>query len=145
VELSLVIQRNNKKTKNGEMQMIRGIGVDTVNILEMENMLRRITEGAVEKIYTAEELAASRRVYNASEYLATRFAAKEAVFKAVAHLLEKGHFDLRIVETLNHDDGSPYVNTDNGLADILKRAGVGNILISITTEGNLATAFVVAE
>jgi holo-[acyl-carrier protein] synthase len=130
---------------SGEMQMIRGIGVDTVNILEIDDMLRRITEGAIGKIFTAEELASSRRAYNASEYLATRFAAKEAVFKAVAPLLEKGHFDLRIVETLNHDDGSPYVNFNNGLTDILKRAGVGNILISITTEGNLATAFVVAE
>jgi holo-[acyl-carrier protein] synthase len=125
--------------------LIRGIGVDTVNILELDDMLRRITEGAVEKIYTTEELATSRRIFNASEYLATRFAAKEAVFKAVAPLLEKGYFDMRIVETLNHDDGSPYVNSNNGLNDILKRAGVGNILISITTEGNLATAFVVAE
>ena len=125
--------------------MIRGIGIDMVNILEVEELLGRITKGTVEKIYTAKELEASCKVYHVSEYLASRFAAKEAVFKAVAPLLDNHYFDLRIVETLNRDDGSPYVNTNNGLADILKRAGVGNILISITTDGNLVTAFAVAE
>ena len=125
--------------------MIRGIGVDMVNMTELDAMLKRLAEGAITRIFTAQELASSRCDSNALEYLATRFAAKEAVYKAVAPLLEYEPFDMRIVETRNRADGSPYVDFGNGLSDVLKRAGVDNLLISITTEGNLATAFVIAE
>ena len=125
--------------------MIRGIGVDTVSIPELDAMLKRLTDGAIKRIFSTEELAASRNVRDASEYLATRFAAKEAVYKAVAPLLEGEPFDMRMVETRNRADGSPYVNSNDGLDDVLKRAGISHLLISITTEGNLATAFVIAE
>ena len=125
--------------------MIRGIGVDTVSIPELDAMLKRLTDGAIKRIFSTEELAASRNVRDASEYLATRFAVKEAVYKAVAPLLEGESFDMRMVETRNRADGSPYVNSNDVLDDVLKRAGVSHLLISITTEGNLATAFVIAE
>lgn len=125
--------------------MIRGIGIDTVTISEMARMMENMSDGVLVRMFTDEELAVARLSSDSAEYLATRFAAKEAVFKAVAHLLEEKHFDLRMVETLNHDDGSPYVNTDGPMRAILEQAGVNHLLISITTEGNLATAFVIAE
>jgi phosphopantetheine--protein transferase-like protein len=125
--------------------MIRGIGIDTTTISEMAGISESLGEESLVRMFTAGEMAVSCDVPDSAEYLATRFAAKEAVFKAIAHLLEEGHFDLRVVETLNHDDGSPYVNVTNGLRDILNRAGVSNLLISITTEGDFATAFVIAE
>ena len=125
--------------------MIRGIGIDTVTISEMASVSANIGEGSLARLFTAGELAASRNALDSSEYLATRFAAKEAVFKAVAPLLEERHFDLRLIETLNRDDGSPYVNVSDHLRNILNQAGVGNIIISITTEGDFATAFVIAE
>lgn len=125
--------------------MIRGIGIDTVTISEMARMMENMSDGALARMFTDKELAVALLSSDSAEYLATRFAAKEAVFKAVAHLLEEKHFDLRMVETLNRDDGSPYVNTDGPMRDILDRAGVSHLLISITTEGNLATAFVIAE
>jgi phosphopantetheine--protein transferase-like protein len=125
--------------------MIRGIGIDTTAISEMAGMSERLGKGALARMFTAGELAVSCEIPNSAEYLATRFAAKEAVFKAVAKLLEERYFDLRVVETLNHDDGSPYININGNLRGILDRAGVNNLLISITTEGNFATAFVIAE
>ncbi len=125
--------------------MIRGIGVDTVSSVEMNELLGRITNGAVKRMFTAEELTASHGAKDSAEYLATRFAVKEAVFKAVAPLLEEKFFDLRMVETLNCEDGSPYVNTNNELGKVLKRAGIDRLFVSITTEGALATAFVIAE
>jgi phosphopantetheine--protein transferase-like protein len=128
-----------------EVQMICGIGIDTTTISEMAGISEGLGEGGFARIFTPRELAASCDVPDSAEYLATRFAAKEAVFKAVAHLLEKRHFDLRVVETLNRDDGSPYVNASGHLRNILNQAGVSNLLISITTEGDFATAFVIAE
>jgi len=125
--------------------MIRGIGIDTVTISEMAGISEGVGAGAMARMFTAEELTSSGNTSNPAEYLATRFAAKEAVFKAVAPLLTGQYFDLRVVETLNRIDGSPYINIDDRLRDVLDRSGVHNLHISITTEGDLATAFVIAE
>ena len=125
--------------------MIRNIGIDTTTISEMARISEGLGKGGLSRMFTAGELTASYGAPDPAEYLATRFAAKEAAFKAVAHLLKEKHFDLRVIETLNHDDGSPYVNVTDGLRDVLNRAGVNNLHISITTEGDLATAFVIAE
>jgi phosphopantetheine--protein transferase-like protein len=125
--------------------MIRGIGIDTTTISEMAGIVDRLGEGALARMFTAGELAASHKAYNTAEYLASRFAAKEAVFKAVAHLLKEKYFDMRMVETFNDVDGSPYIKINDHLQDVINRAGVTNLLITITTEGDLATAFVLAE
>lgn len=126
--------------------VIVGIGVDSVSISRMEDAVARMSSGALARMFTPAELAASRNRENgAAEYLATRFAAKEAVFKALAHHANGCEFDLRRIETLNHEDGCPFVNVDDYLAPILKAAGVSQVHISITTEGDFATAFAVAE
>ena len=54
-------------------------------------------------------------------------------------------FDLSLVETLHHKDGSPYVHITPALRSVLDEAGVMTTHISITTEGAYAAAFVVAE
>ena len=69
--------------------MIRGIGIDTATVSEINGITESIRMGALKRLFTAEELSASCNAYNSAEYLASRFAAKEAVFKAVAHLLKK--------------------------------------------------------
>lgn len=122
--------------------MIRGIGIDTALISEVEAVAGG--RGAA-RMFTAGELAACGTADDPDAYLAARFAAKEAVFKAVAHLLEEKSFDLRMVETLERGDGSSYVSTEGPLRAILERAGVVRLLVSITTEDDLATAFVIAE
>lgn len=126
--------------------MILGIGVDTVSIRDLYELRQRIGADRLQKMFTtAEWLAAPDSIQESTEYLATRFAAKEAVFKAVAHLLPEKHFDLHIVETLNHEDGSPYVHVTESLAAVMERAGIKSLLISITAEGNYATAFALAQ
>lgn len=125
--------------------MIRGIGIDMTSVSEIMAISKRLSEGALTRMFTPKELTISRNVSNPAEYLATRFAAKEAVFKAIAHLLDEKQFDLRRVETLNRDDGSPYININDYMRDILSRVGVNSLFVSITTEGTLATAFIIAE
>lgn len=122
--------------------MIRGIGVDSVAVSEMT---RIVESGRAARMFTASELASADSAASPAEHLAACFAAKEAVFKAVAPLLEEGSFDLRRVETLNRGDGSPDVNVSGPLSAILERADVARLFLSITTEGDLATVFVIAE
>ncbi len=126
--------------------MIRGIGVDTVNIQDIQRFLgeQGIQSAYARHTFTPAERDCAERSSDAAEYLASRFAAKEAVFKALAHLTEKHAFDLRIVETLNAADGAPYINAEP-LQELMASAGVSRFYISITTEDQYATAFVVAE
>lgn len=49
------------------------------------------------------------------------------------------------METLSREDGSPYVNVRPELAEVLEKAGVGKLLVSITNEGGTATAVVLAQ
>lgn len=125
--------------------MICGIGVDTVRVSVLSGLVAGMREGALGKMFTAYELAASREKREPDEYLATRYAAKEAVFKALGPALEQKLFDYRLVETRNREDGSPYIHVDDHLRSVMAQAGAARLHISITTEGDYATAFVVAE
>lgn len=127
--------------------MICGIGVDMVTISDMERRVARMSPGALARMFTPAEIEASlSRGNRRAEYLATRFAAKEAVFKALAPSLPAGVLELRRIEVLNREDGSPFANTEEPLlAAALRRAGVGHVHLSITTEGDFACAFAVAE
>lgn len=124
--------------------MIKGIGVDTVYIPDIEKQFA-LGKRHLSHIFTERELAHAKEQAQPAEYLATRFAVKEAVFKAIAHLLPERRFDLRIVETDNHEDGCPFVCIHDGFAPIMERAGIFCIHVSITTEKDYATAFVIAE
>ena len=119
-----------------------------VDIRRIENMMKKTPQPAfLRKTYTPLELEQAppeERVHARAEYLAARFAAKEAVFKAVAHLLPEKNFDFRIVETLYGENHCPYVNVTEALAPLLQEAGVNRLHISITTEGDYASAFVIA-
>lgn len=125
--------------------MIAGIGVDTTTISEIARLCSQLSDDALTHMFTASELDRARERPHFAEYLATRFAAKEAVFKALAPLGSGARFDLRVVETLNREDGSPFVNVGPALQELLEKLHVERLHISITTEGDLATAFVIAE
>lgn len=124
---------------------VKGVGVDTASIGEIARYMesRGMDAPFVRQNFSLREQEAAAARGRPAEYLAARFAAKEAVFKAVAHLLPSKTFDLRLVETLNADDESPYVVRDGAFEPILVQAGVIEIHISLTTEGDYATAFVV--
>lgn len=127
--------------------MIRGIGVDSVYIPEVRRYLNdeKLSLPFVHRTFTQAEQAAADRHPDAAEYYSARFAAKEAVFKALGHLTPEKKFDFRLVETLNMPDGSPYVNITDALQPTLRASGVSVLHISITTETDYATAFVIAE
>ena len=78
------------------MTMVKGIGIDAVAIKDIAELLERTTKGVVSRVFTQGELSAAQEKTNPAEYLASRFAVKEAAFKAIApRLPDKG---LTIVE-----------------------------------------------
>ena len=124
--------------------MVKGIGVDMVDVREIARFIAISGDTFIKHTFSEREVIASKEAPNQAEYLSTRFAAKEAVFKAIAHNTKDKGFDLRIVETLNESDGFPYISISEELRGLLDEAGVGSIHVSISTEGDFAIAFVIA-
>lgn len=116
-----------------EMTMIRGIGIDTVVIGDVKDLLRRMSKGALSRAFTEGELSAAQERADPAEYLASRFAVKEAPFNAIAPRLADKEFDYRRIETRNNEDGSPYIYVDSFLQTILDRAEITSLFVSITT------------
>ena len=128
----------------GTRGSLLGIGVDAVTISEIER-LDREADGFTRRTFSQREQEESeQRGAARASYLAGRFAAKEAVFKALAHLTPEKTFDLRIVETLAAPDGSPQIQMTPALSHVCEKAGVDHILVSLTNESDLAIAFAAA-
>jgi len=125
--------------------MIRGVGVDAVSISEIKRYMEIFGDPFINRTFTEKEVVVSRLSSRPEEYLATRFASKEAVFKAIAHFTKRKLFDFRVVETLNEPDGYPVVQMKGELLNLAKEAGITAIHVTMTTEKDFATAFVVAE
>ena len=125
--------------------MIIGIGTDLTAIKDIEYLLEHMKEGALERMFTKDELVASNKRSDRAACLAGRFAAKEAVFKAFGGTLHGTGFDLRKIETLSCEDGSPYVVINEELSKLMDASGVKTVHISISHEGRYAIAMAVAE
>ena len=125
---------------------VLGIGVDSVDIGEMSRLCADREGPFVRRAFTAAERGEAFSRPDWASVLAGKFAAKEAVFKALAWRTAEG-FDLRAVETLEDENGRPRVTTSPGcaLAPVLAEAGVRELLVSITNERGVATAFALAQ
>ena len=119
----------------------RGIGVDCVNVPELRALDERLSGAFRLCSFTAAERTEAENAPDPWAYLAGRFAAKEAVFKALSPLLPETPFDFRRVETLRQPDGRPRVTRSPWMLSLMKKAGVDDILLSITHENPYAIAF----
>ena len=84
--------------------MIKGLGVDIVE----NNRFSSFPKGALEKIFTPFELSEMERRVDKTEFLASRFAVKEAVVKALGTGF--GAICARDIETRNDEKGKPFVS-----------------------------------
>lgn len=122
--------------------MIVGIGCD---IIEIERIARAIkSESFIRRVFTAEETAyCQRRGHQAAASFAARFAAKEAVLKALGTGLREG--SLQEIAVDNDGLGKPLVQLSGHFAMLAKQLGVKNIQISLSHSRELATAYVIME
>jgi len=124
--------------------VIVGIGIDLVEVERVERLLAAYGERFAERILAQSERpeykASARQVW----FVATRFAAKEAVSKALGTGLRRP-VTLHAISVVNDAIGRPELRFHGALPDFLKRTGVGRIHLSITHEQGLACAMAVAE
>lgn len=116
--------------------MIKGIGVDVVDIARFEESLLR-TPGLRERLFTESELTSAHERH--PYFLAGRFAAKEALAKALGVPDGLAWHDVNIHRG---DNGAPIMEL-NGIAK--QRAGSGKIHLSISHDGPVVVAMIVIE
>lgn len=119
-----------------------GIGVDILKIDRIKSLLESddtASQSFINKVYTASELAEAVRRENSVYYYATRFAAKEAVFKALG--INGDDIRLCEIEILSDENGRPYVNLHDNALRLAGERGVRAVEISISYETDYAVAF----
>ena len=123
--------------------MIFGIGTD---ILDRERLDRGLDAAFIRRAYTdAERLQAAQR-YDPSAYYATRFAAKEAVFKAISACVTDNR--PQDIETLADEHGKPSVFLHGKTAEEVSDRLAGreySILVSLSCEDKTAIAYAVID
>lgn len=124
--------------------MIVGIGTDIVAVARMASGIEKYGERFTSRILSSDEFEIFSQHANQAHYLAKRFAAKEAVVKALGCGFRDG-ISMRQVEISNDPLGKPQVTLYSKAAERAKSMGVTEILLSLSDEREYAIAYVMAQ
>jgi holo-[acyl-carrier protein] synthase len=104
-------------------------GTDIIEIERIKEAIEDLGKSFLERIYTEKEIEYCENKKNVKyQHYAARFAAKEAVFKAISKLLkDKYSVTWKDVEVINEENGRPIINILNEKLNNIK-----NIEISIS-------------
>ena len=121
--------------------MTIAIGTDIVEIRRIADVLERQGDKFVQRILTASEIEEYRARGNSVAFLAKRFAAKEAIAKALGTGIGRGiSFQQMVVS--NNAEGAPQVELQSSALEQLTLLGGTNVLLSLSDEKNYALAYV---
>lgn len=121
--------------------MIVSVGIDVVLVERFALALRR-TPLLASRLFTASERATSSGNPRSSESLAARFAAKEAVAKALGAPSGLSWHDCEVV---SDPDGRPWLTVSGAIAAAATERGITRWHLSLSHAGGIASAMVVAE
>jgi holo-[acyl-carrier protein] synthase len=116
--------------------VIVGMGIDIVDVDRFAASLQR-TPSLAERLFRPSELAVER-----AERLAARFAAKEAIAKALGAPKGLRWHDAAV---RNAADGSPYLELIGTVAEAAASRGATSWHVSLSHDGGMAIAIVILE
>jgi len=121
--------------------MILGIGVDIIDVERIEAALAHPNTGARfrARVFTDGEVAYCSRRRNAAESFAARFAAKEAMMKALGRA-----YGWREIEVIR-GKGAPTLRLHGRAQQRAAAVGIRHIHLSLSHSATLAIAYVIAE
>jgi len=120
--------------------MILGIGVDIIEIDRIKSIINRFEHKFLNKIYTENEIEYCINKVNKYQHFAARFAAKEAIYKALNENEQK-IANWKNIEVFNQKNGLPIVKTYGKLKEYL--ADDKEIKLSISHSENYVVCFAV--
>ena len=124
--------------------MIFGVGTDIVEIERVRKALERWGERFAERILCPPELVRFRKHKLPVNYLAKRFAAKEAFTKALGTGI-RHPANWHGVWVINHKSGKPDLEFSPPLQKLLDQKQISGCHITLTDERGLAVATVILE
>lgn len=122
--------------------MIYGIGVDIVKIERIRNNIQRFGERFAQRLLTEAELAEYRTLRQPERFLAKRFAAKEAVVKAMGTGFREG-LAFHLIGITHDALGKPGLVYSGPALNWIRANGVTDSLLSLSDEQDYAVAFVI--
>jgi holo-[acyl-carrier protein] synthase len=120
-----------------------GIGTDIVECLRIAQMIERHGELFLNRVFTSREIEYCSARKAATQHYAGRWAAKEAILKALGTGWSRG-IQWRDMEIRNDSAGKPSVALGGGAREMCEQLGVVDMLISISHCRSHATAFAIA-
>ena len=118
-------------------------GVDIIEVDRINKAVEDLSDSFLNRVYTTKELEYCQKSNKMKyQHLATRFAGKEAVFKALSGYIDRSKLMWQDIEVENDENGRPKINMDK-----LKKCGLENlesIDISLSHIKEYAIANVVA-
>ena len=120
-----------------------GIGTDIIECLRIAQMIERHGELFIERVYTPHEIRYCQSRKQATQHFAGRWAAKEAILKALGTGWRRG-IGWRDIEVRNQPGGRPVVGLRGGARDVLEQLNIREMLISISHCRSHAVAYALA-
>ncbi len=124
--------------------MIVGLGVDICSVRRMAQVTERHGQRFLDRVLSSREQTALSTHRVSPERVAARFAAKEALMKALGTGRSDGVGFLDI-HVLNHQSGQPLIDLTGRAAEVAAALGVQHVHVSMSHEREHAVAVVVLE
>ena len=99
---------------------IFGIGTDIVNVERIKKILKKKGNNFKKRVFSKKEIFYCENKIKSYTYFAKRFAAKEALSKALGTGIRKG-IDFKDIEVINDKFGKPKINLKGSVNNYLKR------------------------
>ena len=121
--------------------MIYGVGVDMVKVSRVRASLERFGDRFARRILSGAEFEEFQRAGRQAAFLAKRFAAKEAVAKALGTGFRQG-MTLTQISVVHDSLGKPGLRCTGRASALMEAKGIQESHLSITDDDDYALAFV---
>jgi phosphopantetheine--protein transferase-like protein len=122
--------------------VIKGVGIDFIRVERVNQAYRRRPERFLQRIFTIKEREAILKKANPASFIAARFAAKEAVAKALGSGI--GPVRWREMEILSGERGKPVVHLTGKAQRWAEKHGIAGVEVTISHDGPYAVAAAIA-
>ncbi len=122
--------------------MIYGIGIDLVKIERMKTVVEKWGEKFLNKVFAKNEIEYCYEKKEPYHSLAVRFAAKEALIKAIGSEI---YIPLTQIEVTNSEEGRPLIKIQGELKNFFDKKKIKHCHLSLSHEKEFGIAYVVLE
>ena len=124
---------------------ILGVGIDIVEVLRIKILIKN--KSFIKRIFTKSEILNSEKTNSKANYFSKRFAAKEALMKAIGTGFTKDVY-FKDICVVNDKLGKPNIKYNNKIKKlIISRFKIKsfNLFLSLSDEKNYSIAFVIIQ